>query len=73
MNEPSGVFYAIASRETGKAFDWYPTRAKAEAALAEVIVDEPGFEPILFIAEVDLTGAIAQPGARMNPPMPPFG
>lgn len=51
------VFYGIASHQTGKVFDWYPTQADAERALSEILDDEPAFEPVLYIALVDLSSA----------------
>lgn len=55
------LFWGLASRELDEAIKLYATRVAAERALAEVLGDEPEWEHVLFIAEIDLGGAEARP------------
>ena len=53
------LFWGLVSRRLDEAIELYATRA-AERALAEVLGDEPEWEDVLFVAEVEL-GAEARP------------
>lgn len=49
-------FYALTATDSDFAIDLYPSLEQAATALRQVIADEPGFEPLLRIEAVDLTG-----------------
>ena len=43
------ILYGIASSLSRDVDDFYATREEAEAALAEVVADEPDFEGMLWV------------------------
>jgi len=50
------LFWCLASRELNEAIELYATRAEAEHALIEVLVDEPAWKRLLFVAPIELAG-----------------
>ena len=58
------TFYALtdsrlAGSELGEVVEFYLTREKAEAALRDVLSDEPDWEGEISVVEVDLAEASA--------------
>jgi hypothetical protein len=47
--------------------DWYPSREKAEATLAEILRDEPRFDGDLWVEAVEFELALSRPGAGGSP------
>jgi hypothetical protein len=50
------LFWCLASHELNEAIELYATRAEAEQALIEVLVDEPAWNDLLFVAPIELAG-----------------
>jgi hypothetical protein len=50
------VFYGIADARLSEVVELYPTREKAETALAEVLFDEPDWRDVLSVVPVILGG-----------------
>ena len=50
------VFWGLASRELNEAIELYASRAEAEQALVDVIIDEPSWECLLFVTRIELAG-----------------
>jgi hypothetical protein len=48
------LVYGIASSVSRDVDDFYPTRAEAEATLAEILADEPELEGALWVEPVEL-------------------
>ena len=48
------LVYGIASRVSRDVDDFYPTRAEAEATLAEILADEPELEGALWVEPLEL-------------------
>jgi hypothetical protein len=46
--------YGIASRTSGDVDGWHSFREEAEATLAQVLEDEPGWADDLYIAEIEV-------------------
>lgn len=58
------IFYGLvdsrlAGTELGEVIEFFPSRELAAKAMSEVIADEPDFEAVLEIVEIDLSGAPA--------------
>jgi hypothetical protein len=51
------VLFALIAADCSFAVDLFPSLELAEAALADVLADEPDFETLLSIAVVDPTPA----------------
>jgi hypothetical protein len=56
------IFYGLVDRrlagtEFGEVIGFFATRELAEQAMSEVIADEPEFETVLEVVEVDLSGS----------------
>jgi hypothetical protein len=47
-------FYGVADHTLGEAIELFSTREEAEAFLAEVLIDEPGWEGDLEVVELQL-------------------
>ena len=47
------TLYALVASDCSFAVDLYPTRELAEAALADVLTDEPGFVDLVSIEAID--------------------
>jgi hypothetical protein len=47
------TLYGIASAVSEDTLDWYPSRARAEAVLAQILRDEPDFEGDLWVEAVE--------------------
>jgi hypothetical protein len=47
-------FYGLADHTVGEAIELFPTREEAEAFLADVLTDEPGWEGQLQVVQVGL-------------------
>ena len=50
------LFWCLASCELNEAIELYATRAEAELALIEVLVDEPAWNDLLFVTRIELAG-----------------
>ena len=50
------VFWGLASRELNETIELYGTRAEAEQALVDVLIDEPGWECVLFATPIEIAG-----------------
>ena len=50
------VFWGLASRELNEAIELYGTRAEAEQALVDVLIDEPSWECVLFVTPIEIAG-----------------
>jgi hypothetical protein len=50
------LFWGLASRELNEAIELYATRADAEQALIEVLVDEPAWNDLLFVTPIEFAG-----------------
>ena len=50
------LFWCLASRELNEAIELYATRAEAELALLDVLVDEPAWSDLLFVTRIELAG-----------------
>ena len=48
------ILYALASRVVQETVDLFPTREEAEAAVREVLQDEPTLRADVFVAEIEL-------------------
>lgn len=48
------ILYALASRQVQETVDLFSTREEAEAAVCEVLLDEPRLIGDVFIAEIEL-------------------
>lgn len=46
------ILYALVAADSDFAIDVFPSRQAAETALAEVLFDEPAFEPLLDIVAI---------------------
>ena len=51
------IFYGLADLYVREIIEFYESLEEAEATLAEVLEDEPDFEPILCLARVDFGGS----------------
>jgi hypothetical protein len=56
------IFYGLtdsrlAGSELGEVIEFFPSREQAEDALRQIVDDEPYFEGVLDVVEVDLLGA----------------
>ena len=59
------IFYALVAADCPDwAIDLWPSREAAEAALRDVLADEPRFRELLSIAPVDLSGQESGPAAN---------
>lgn len=52
------ILYALVASDSDFAIDLYPSREVAEAALRDVLTDEPEFESMLSIVPLDFSGAV---------------
>jgi hypothetical protein len=50
------TFYGLADYSMQEIIEFYPSRAEAEQALADVLEDEPGWADIVGIERVELSG-----------------
>jgi hypothetical protein len=50
----SVVFYAVVSYEIRRVIEFFPSRVEAEAMLARVLSDEPGWCDILRVEPIEL-------------------
>jgi hypothetical protein len=48
------VFYAVVSDEIRRVIEFFPSRVEAEAMLARVLSDEPGWCDILRVEPIEL-------------------
>jgi hypothetical protein len=48
------TFYGIASKQSRDVDEFFITRGEAEAALEQVLLDEPSFANVLYIAKIEL-------------------
>jgi hypothetical protein len=48
------ILYGLADDYLNEVVEFFPSRARAEDTLHQVLADEPDFESILHIVEVDL-------------------
>jgi hypothetical protein len=60
------IFYGLADSrlagsELSEVVEFFPTRKQAEEALRQVLADEPDFEGMLDVVEIDLSGADSMP------------
>jgi hypothetical protein len=51
------VVYGIASSVSHDVDDFYPTAGEAEATLAQILVDEPELEGLLWVEPVELASS----------------
>jgi hypothetical protein len=49
------IFYGLATWRAHSVEHWFLTLAEAEAALAQVLVDEPEFEGVVGLVRVDFS------------------
>ncbi len=60
------IFYGLADSrlvgtELGEVIEMFASREQAEDALRQVLADEPSFQGVLGVVEVDLSGADSRP------------
>jgi len=58
------IFYGLADARLQEAVELYATRDQAIDALEQVLADEPTWERILSVVEIDLSGWNASPSPQ---------